>query len=151
MITTVVYWSHPNSGNTDRFVAKLNGVEKIRISNDTKDEVPVVDRPFCLIIPTYKGGAAIADTNLDTVPKRVKEFLQNPTNVKNAKLVSAGGNINFVEDYCAAGYQIERQYGIPFKHRFEMSGTVHEAEVLMEGLRTFDWRAADVARGIVKD
>lgn len=135
MINTIVYYS-TSSGNVSRFVSMLEGFELIRIPKRASEEMPVVDKPFCLIVPTYKGGASLVDVDLDTVPKQVVKFLDNETNRKNAKVVSASGNVNFGEDFCIAGSQIEKAYGIPYRHRFEMSGTQRDADILMNGLKT---------------
>lgn len=138
MINTIVYYS-TSSGNVHRFVKMLeemSGYKTIRIPKKAREEMPVVDEPYCLIVPTYKGGDSLVDVDLDTVPKQVVKFLENKTNRDNAKVVSVSGNINFIEDYCIAGTQIEKTYGIPYRHRFEMSGTHHDAHILIEGLKT---------------
>ena len=60
MIDLIVYYS-TSTNNTHAFVEKL-GLESIRIPRKFSEKIPIIDRPYCLIVPTYKGGKDITGT-----------------------------------------------------------------------------------------
>lgn len=136
MIDLIVYYS-TSTNNTHAFVEKL-GLESIRIPRRFSEKMPVVNRPYCLIVPTYKGGKDITGEEESSVPKQVHKFLENNTNREMAKLVVAGGNINFGEYYCIAGKEIQEKYGIPYKYRFELRGNENDIKTLQDNLKTFN-------------
>ena len=136
MIDLIVYYS-TSTNNTHAFIKKL-GMESIRIPRRFSEEIPVIDRPYCLIVPTYKGGKDITGTEESSVPKQVHRFLEEESNRKMAKLVVAGGNINFGEYYCVAGKEIQERYGIPYKYRFELRGNENDVKILQDNLKTFN-------------
>lgn len=136
MIDLIVYYS-TSTNNTHAFVEKL-GLESIRIPRRFSEKIPVIDRPYCLIVPTYKGGKDITGGEESSVPKQVHKFLENKTNREMAKLVVAGGNINFGEYYCIAGKEIQEKYGIPYKYRFELRGNENDIKTLQDNLKTFN-------------
>lgn len=135
MIDLIVYYS-TSTNNTHAFVEKL-GIESIRIPKKASDPMPIVDRPYCLIVPTYKGGKDITGEEESSVPKQVHRFLEEERNRNLAKLVIAGGNINFGEYYCIAGKEIQERYHIPYKYRFELRGNENDVKILKENLKTF--------------
>lgn len=135
MIDLIVYYS-TSTNNTHAFVEKL-GIESIRIPKKASDPMPTVDRPYCLIVPTYKGGKDITGEEESSVPKQVHRFLEEERNRNLAKLVIAGGNINFGEYYCIAGKEIQERYHIPYKYRFELRGNENDVKILKENLKTF--------------
>ena len=136
MIDLIVYYS-TSTNNTHAFVEKL-GMESIRIPRRFSEEIPVIDKPYCLIVPTYKGGKDITGTEESSVPQQVHRFLEEESNRKMAKLVVAGGNINFGEYYCVAGKEIQERYGIPYKYRFELRGNENDVKILQDNLKTFN-------------
>lgn len=136
MIDLIVYYS-TSTNNTHAFVEKL-GLESIRIPRRFSEEMPIIDRPYCLIIPTYKGGKDITGEEESSVPKQVHKFLDNKNNREMAKLVVAGGNINFGEYYCIAGKEIQEKYGIPYKYRFELRGNENDIKILKNNLKIFN-------------
>lgn len=135
MIDLIVYYS-TSTNNTHAFVEKL-GLNSIRIPKRLSDPMPIVDKPYCLIVPTYKGGKDVTGTEESSVPKQVHKFLQEEKNRELAKLVIAGGNINFGEYYCIAGKEIQEKYGIPYKYRFELRGNEQDVRIIQENLKVF--------------
>lgn len=135
MIDLIVYFS-TSTNNTHRFVQSLN-IDSIRIPKKFSEDMPVIDRPFCLITPTYRGGESITGGQKSAVPKQVHRFLEIENNLRNAKLVVASGNINFGKDFCIAGDEIQKMYSIPYKYRFELMGTDEDRLILESELRRF--------------
>ncbi len=112
----VVFFS-TKSGNTLRFVEKL-GFEAVRIPYSVSIPMPVLDKPFVLVCPTYADGEGAG-----AVPKPVINFLNNEVNRGLLKGVVASGNRNFGDLYAAAGDIIARKCKVPLLHRFELMGT----------------------------
>lgn len=135
MLDTVVYFSSVTE-NTKRFVEKLE-LESIRIPISKKEEMPVMDNPFVLIVPTYGGGASMMGRPSRPVPNQVKDFLGEPDNVENMKCVIAGGNSNFGAEFGKAGSVIKKKFGIPYVYRFELMGNEEDVRIVKEGLHSF--------------
>lgn len=141
MLSTIVYFSSTTE-NTHRFVSKLGFEDTVRIPIKIKqDGIPVVDRPYCLICPTYGGGATIMNTSMDTrpVPPQVRKFLSVKENRDNLVAVIASGNTNFGQEYCLSGDVISRRFGVPYVYRFELLGNEDDVRAVSEGLRSFTW------------
>lgn len=136
MIDTVVYYS-TSTNNTHKFVEKLDVDNKIRIPKKFSQPMPIVDSPFFLITPTYKGGEDVMDGEMDAIPTPVHKFLSIEDNLLNACAVIVGGNVNFGQDFCIAGDQIQQQYHIPYKYRFELMGTEEDVSIINHALRTW--------------
>ena len=137
MLNKVVYFSSATN-NTHRFVQKL-GLESIRIPMRVKDEQPIVNHPYVLIVPTYGGGASIMGRESKPIPVQVDKFLSIEENAKNMKAVIAGGNSNFGSDYCKAGDLISSRYGVPYVYRFELMGNSDDVKIVLEGLSEFEF------------
>ena len=137
MIDLIVYYS-TSTNNTHGFVEKL-GMESVRIPKRASEEMPVVNRPYCLITPTYKGGTTVTGDDESAVPKQVQRFLEHADNASFGKLVVAGGNINFGKYFCIAGKEIAEKYGIPYKYRFELRGNEEDVAILKHNLKTFEF------------
>ena len=135
MLDHVVYFSSTTE-NTKRFVEKL-GLENTRIPLTKKETMPIVEKPYVLIIPTYGGGASLMGRESHPIMPQIKRFLENDTNVKNLKAVIASGNRNFFEDYCIAGDIISKKYNIPYVYRFELLGTTEDVDIVKQGLKNF--------------
>lgn len=103
--------------------------------------MPVMDRPFCLICPTYGGGATLLNTSQDTrpVPPQVRKFLSIKENRENMVAVIAAGNLNFGEEFGLSGDVISKRFGVPYVYRFEMMGTPNDVEAVNKGLAEFTW------------
>jgi len=72
----IVYFSNV-SGNTKRFVSKLN-YNLIQIPLKWDDELPLlIDKEYVIVVPTYGGGA-----DSKTVPKPVIKFLNGWISMK---------------------------------------------------------------------
>lgn len=129
----IVYFSN-YSGNTKRFVEKLQP-DAVRIPIKWDDENPVImDRDFVLFVPTYGGG-----NEHHTVPRQVVKFLNIPQNREHIKGVVGLGNTNFGEHYCRAAEIVSAKTGVPLLYRVEIMGTpddVTEVKERMEKLWT---------------
>ena len=129
----IVYFSN-YSGNTKRFVEKLQP-DAVRIPIKWDDENPIImDRDFVLFVPTYGGG-----NEHHTVPRQVVKFLNIPQNREHIKGVVGLGNTNFGEHYCRAAEIVSAKTGVPLLSRVEIMGTpddVTEVKERMEKLWT---------------
>lgn len=139
-IDHIVYFSSVTE-NTHRFASKLD-VDTFRIPvKIDKQNIPVFDKDYILICPTYGGGVSMGHTivnqkkNSRPVPPQVRAFLSVPENKKHLMGVIATGNINFGADYCVAGEVISRRFGVPYLYRFEMMGSERDVDKVHEILR----------------
>lgn len=129
MSIDVVYFSN-YSGNTKRFVEKLNGTN-IRIPIDTNSSGDlVVDNEFVLFVPTYGGGS-----EKSAIPKQVRRFLNIQQNRDLLRGVVGFGNTNFGEHFCKAADIISRKTGVPVVARVEIFGTEEDLDKVKERMR----------------
>ena len=122
MSIAIVYFSN-YSGNTKRFVERLN-THAVRIPikpGDARDLL--MDREYVLVVPTYGGGA-----ESPAIPKSVKVFLNNPANRDLLRGVIGTGNTNFGEHYCKAAHIISSKTGVPLIAKVEIFGTDDDLE-----------------------
>jgi protein involved in ribonucleotide reduction len=113
----VVYFSN-YSGNTKRFVDKLE-LDSIRIPIDWDPVDPVyIEQEYVLMVPTYGGGS-----DKSSIPKQVVKFLNIPNNRTNLRAIVGLGNTNFGEHYCKAAEMISAKTGAPVIARVEIFGT----------------------------
>lgn len=127
----VVYFSSV-SGNTRRFIERLD-LPAARIPLRPRVEGDLrVSRPFVLVVPTYGGGHRST-----AVPKQVIGFLNDPVNRGLLRGVITAGNTNFGEDYCLAGAVISDKCQVPELYRFELLGTERDVHRVREGLSSF--------------
>lgn len=125
----IVYFSN-YSGNTKRFVEKLNGYP-IRIPIDwNSDTAILVDNPYVLFVPTYGGGS-----ERTAIPRQVRSFLNIKENRSLLRGVVGFGNTNFGEHYCKAAEIISRKTGVPLVARVEIFGTDNDVQTVIERLR----------------
>jgi len=124
----VVYFSNV-SGNTHRFVEKLNKAShRIPIKWDP-DKPMLITKNSVLFVPTYGGG------NFDsTVPKQVVKFLNIKENREKIKAVIGFGNTNFGDHFCRAGEIVAEKLGVPLLYRVEIMGTPYDVEQVNERL-----------------
>jgi len=113
MINHVVYYSS-ESGNTQNFIERL-GVASTRIPK--KGEVPLMDKPYVLIMPTYADGAGRG-----SLPKAAINFLNIAQNREFLRGVIASGNRNFGLYYAFAGDIVSYKCGVPCLYRYELRG-----------------------------
>ena len=129
-MTDLVYFSSV-SGNTDRFVQKLDR-PALRIPLHAKDEPLVVTEPYVLLVPTYGGGPETR-----AVPKQVIRFLNDAENRANLRGVIAAGNSNFGATFGLAGDVISAKCGVPYLYRFELLGMDEDVDNVRQGLERF--------------
>lgn len=112
----IVYYSKTN--NTERFVKKL------KTSSVTIDDYDG-SKNFILITPTYFFGQ---------VPQEVNNFLELYSN--NMVGVISSGNRNWGENYGKAGEKISLAYNVPLIHKFELSGSKKDKEIVDKYIKT---------------
>ena len=113
----IVYFSN-YSGNTKRFVEKIDERNAIRIPIDSRGGSITVDSPYVLFVPTYGGGEGRA-----AIPRQVRSFLNVKENRKLLRGVVGFGNTNFGEHFCRAADMISEKTGVPIIARVEVFGT----------------------------
>jgi protein involved in ribonucleotide reduction len=124
----IVYFSN-YSGNTKRFVEKLNDDSAIRIPIDWDSGSITVDQPYVLLVPTYGGGEGRA-----AVPRQVRLFLNIKENRNLLRGVIGFGNTNFGEHFCKAADLISAKTGVPVIARVEIFGTDDDVNKVKERL-----------------
>jgi len=126
---TLVYFSN-YSGNTKRFVEKLDGTS-IRIPIDYGDSGDLLmDREYVLFVPTYGGGS-----DKSAIPRQVRQFLNVESNRSLLRGVVGIGNTNFGEHFCKAAEIISRKTGVPVIGRIEIFGTDEDVSKTNERLK----------------
>ena len=124
----IVYFSN-YSGNTKRFVERLNENDAIRIPIDRGDRGITVDRPYVLLVPTYGGGEGRA-----AIPRQVRAFLNVRENRALLRGVIGFGNTNFGEHFCKAADLISAKTGVPVIAKVEIFGTQDDVKTVKERL-----------------
>ena len=129
MSIDIVYFSN-YSGNTKRFVEKLNG-SNTRIPIDTNGSRDlVVSSEYVLFVPTYGGGS-----EKSAIPRQVRRFLNNHQNRDLLRGVVGFGNTNFGDNFCKAAELISRKTGVPLIARVEIFGTPEDVNKVKERMR----------------
>lgn len=124
----LVYFSN-YSGNTHRFVEKLNGsATRIPIDWDSSNPT-VVNNEYVLVVPTYGGGSEKA-----AIPRQVRHFLNIEQNRNLLRGVIGTGNTNFGDNYCKAAELISAKTSVPIVARIEIFGTEHDVQKVKERL-----------------
>lgn len=117
MSIDILYFSN-YSGNTKRFVEKLdNSAVRIPIKWD-KDNPVLASREYVIFVPTYGGGSLSG-----TIPRQVREFLNIPENRERLRGVVGFGNTNFGDHFCKAADLISQKTGVPVIAKVEIFGT----------------------------
>ena len=124
----IVYFSN-YSGNTKRFVEKLNEHNAIRIPIDWDSSNITLDQPYVLLVPTYGGGEGRA-----AIPRQVRSFLNIKENRRLIRGVVGFGNTNFGEHFCKAADLISAKTGVPVIARVEIFGTEDDVNKIKERL-----------------
>lgn len=126
----IVYFSSV-SEFTKRFITKL-GLPALRIPLKSSEAgLFTVTEPFVLITPTYGASAK------EFVPRQVIKFLNNEDNRKLIVGVIGSGNINFMEDFAAAGRIVSKKCNVPLMYTFELAGVEEDVKIVKEGLEKF--------------
>ena len=129
MSINIVYFSN-YSGNTKRFVEKING-NSTRIPIDTNDSRDfLVSSEYVLFVPTYGGGS-----EKSAIPRQVRRFLNNEQNRNLLRGVVGFGNTNFGDHFCKAAEIISRKTGVPVIARVEIFGTQDDVNKVKERMR----------------
>lgn len=124
----IVYFSN-YSGNTKRFVEKLDGnITRIPIHWDSASPT-LASRRFVLFVPTYGGGSQTA-----SIPRSVRQFLNIEHNRNLLVGVVGFGNTNFGEHFCKAAEMICEKTGVPLIGRIEIFGTDEDVQMIKERL-----------------
>ena len=126
----LVYFSS-GSGNTARFIARL-GLPAQRVPASPGDAMPIPDRPYVLVCPTYADGEGRG-----AVPKQVIRFLNDPDRRALLRGVVATGNRNFGATYALAGRVIADKCKVPLLYRLELAGTDLDISLVRAGLNEF--------------
>ena len=125
----IVYFSN-RSGNTKKFVEKINGnATRIPLSDGSDGDI-VMDREYVLFVPTYGGGSENS-----AIPRQVRRFLNVPENRDLLRGVVGFGNTNFGEHFCKAADMISVKTGVPIVARVEIFGTEEDVIKVKERLR----------------
>jgi protein involved in ribonucleotide reduction len=128
MSIQIVYFSN-YSGNTKRFVEKLDN-SSIRIPINWDSASPVYAKvEYVLMVPTYGGGS-----ERSAIPKQVKSFLNIEENRNLLRGVVGLGNINFGDNYCKAADLIAQKTGVPVIAKVEIFGTDDDVNKVKERL-----------------
>lgn len=124
----LVYFSN-YSGNTKRFVEKLDGpILRIPIKPGVDGEL-LMDREYVLFVPTYGGGS-----DKFSIPKQVRKFLNVEQNRSFLRGVVGFGNTNFGDHFCKAADLISAKTGVPIVARVEIFGTKEDLTKVKERL-----------------
>jgi protein involved in ribonucleotide reduction len=124
----IVYFSN-YSGNTKRFVEKLDEHNAIRIPIDWGGGGITLDQPYILCVPTYGGGEGRA-----AIPRQVRSFLNIKENRNLLRGVVGFGNTNFGEHFCKAADLISAKTGVPVIAKVEIFGTDYDVETVKRRL-----------------
>lgn len=128
MAIDIVYFSN-YSGNTKRFVEKIDG-NATRIPIDWSGTNPLlVSREFVLFVPTYGGGH-----EKPAIPRQVRHFLNIEENRNLLRGVVGFGNTNFGEHFCKAADIVSKKTGVPIVGRVEIFGTDEDVDKIRKRL-----------------
>ncbi len=103
-----------------------------RIPVSPSDPMPVADKAFVLICPTFADGLGRG-----AVPKQVIKFLNIAENRDLLRGVIAAGNRNFGTTFALAGDVIAQKTNAPVLYRFELAGTETDIIRIKAGLAEF--------------
>ena len=123
-MTKTVFYSQ--TGQTKKFVNKIEGYEKIEITPD-HFEIEMTES-FILVMPSYETNVhpIVIDTAAD--------FLETANNINYCKGLFGGGNRNFGELFCITAKTLSEEYEIPMLHAFEFQGSPLDVKKMEEEL-----------------
>lgn len=137
----IAYFSN-ESENTHRFVQRLlkyaeDVDEPISVTRlNIKGDQPTVNEDYILMVPSY-GTERTGHT-----PPQVKKFLNDESTRNHCVGVIGTGNINFGEEYAAAGDVVSFKLRVPLLHKIELSGFPKDTGIV--------FKLAGLDRGSIK-
>lgn len=113
------------TGNVRKFAGKLGlpSSSLIEISPNLQ-----IYEPFILLTFT---------TGMGQVPQTTLDFLK--VNHINLCAVGSSGNRNWGMKFAASADEISKMYGVPIIHKFEMSGTPTDVEIVKERVQSLKY------------
>lgn len=108
----LVYYT--KTGNTKRFVDKINGYESIELS--PIDPFITLNKPYILVIPSYEPNV------LPEIYETLVDFFEINDNVVLCAGTFSGGNLNFNDKFGVTAKWIKKKYNIPIISMFEFQG-----------------------------
>lgn len=108
----LVYYT--KTGNTKRFVDKINGYESIELS--PIDPFITLNKPYILVIPSYEPNV------LPEIYETLVDFFEINGNVELCVGTFAGGNLNFNDKFGITAKWVKKKYNIPIIRMFEFQG-----------------------------
>lgn len=108
----LVYYT--KTGNTKRFVDKINGYESIELS--PIDPFITLNKPYILVIPSYEPNV------LPEIYETLVDFFEINDNVVLCAGTFSGGNLNFNDKFGVTAKWIKKKYNIPIIRMFEFQG-----------------------------
>lgn len=108
----LVYYT--KTGNTKRFIDKINGYESIELS--PIDPFIALNKPYILVIPSYEPNV------LPEIYETLDEFLEHGDNYELCTGTFSGGNLNFNDKFGVTAKWVKEKYDIPIIRMFEFQG-----------------------------
>lgn len=108
----LVYYT--KTGNTRRFVDKINGYESIELS--PIDPFITLNKPYILVIPSYEPNV------LPEIYETLVDFFETNDNVVLCAGTFSGGNLNFNDKFGITAKWVKKKYNIPIIRMFEFQG-----------------------------
>ena len=108
----LVYYT--KTGNTKRFIDKINGYESIELS--PIDPFITLNEPYILVIPSYEPNV------LPEIYETLVDFFEINDNVVLCAGTFSGGNLNFNDKFGVTAKWIKKKYNIPIIRMFEFQG-----------------------------
>jgi protein involved in ribonucleotide reduction len=127
----IAYFSN-ESENTHRFMQRLLAYAEAanqRISAtrlNLRGDQPIVNEDYILIVPSY-GTERTGHT-----PPQVKKFLTDEITRNHCVGVIGTGNINFGDEYAAAGEVVSLKLQVPLLHKIELSGFPRDTGIVFK-------------------
>ena len=127
-MAALVFFSQ--TGQTRRFVQKIQRVQKIEMSADSFDID--MDDFYILVMPSYE--ADIYPVVIDTAA----DFLERGDNLHYCKGLFGSGNRNFAELFGITARTLAEEYDLPLLHTFEFQGSPSDVKKMEEELSNID-------------
>lgn len=89
-----------------------------------KGDQPTLDEDYILIVPSY-GTERTGHT-----PPQVKKFLNDENSRSHCVGVIGAGNINFGDEFAAAGKIVSQKLQVPLFHKIELSGLPRDTDIV---------------------
>ena len=129
----IVYFSL--TGQTRRFVNKLQNVEAVEITADAPDVE--LTEPFLLITPSYAEETPTVSHSQDVVDP-VFEFMDWGLNAAFCRGIIGTGNKNFAGIYIFTAKELSAKHQIPILYDFEFNGTPSDVAYVEKRIQRLD-------------